>query len=303
MSNSSLVTYTKLSPNNSGHRNHDIDTVTIHCMVAQWTAKQACDYFANSSVQASCNYAVGRDGSIGLCVEEKNRSWCSSSRYNDNRAITIEVASDTTHPYKVTDAAYKALINLLVDICKRNNIPKLLWEGNKRLIGHPDLQNMTVHRWFANKACPGDYLYNKHPQIAAEVNARLNGSNPNEGWKKDNKGWYFIKNGKKEINAWEKDSGGWCYLGADGYLLINGWAKDSTAWYYMGADGHMVKNNWQKDSGGWCYLDTNGMMMTNGWAKDSHGWAFMDHTGHMMKNNFAYDGAKRYHLNAQGYRE
>jgi hypothetical protein len=108
-----------------------------------------------------------------MYVEEEDRSWCSSNADNDNRAITIEVASDTTHPYAVTKAAYDALINLLVDICQRNNIEKLLWKGDKSLIGQPDKQNMTVHRWFANKACPGEYLYSRHARIAAEVNTRL----------------------------------------------------------------------------------------------------------------------------------
>jgi hypothetical protein len=122
---------------------------------------------------ASCNYVVGYDGSIGLCVEEANRSWCSSSRSNDHRAITIEVASETKHPYEVTDKAYESLINLLVDICKRNKIKELKWKADKTLIGKPSKQNMTVHRWFANKACPGDYLYNRHGQIAKEVNSRL----------------------------------------------------------------------------------------------------------------------------------
>ena len=116
---------------------------------------------------------VGKDVSIGLSVEEKDRSWCSSSASNDNRAITIEVASDTTHPYKVTDAAYQALITLLADICKRNGIKSLRWKADKSLIGKVEQQNMTVHRWFAPKACPGDYLYNLHGQIAAEVNKRL----------------------------------------------------------------------------------------------------------------------------------
>lgn len=176
MSNSSLVTYTKLSPNHSGKRNHKIDTITIHCIVGQWTAKQGCDFFAKSSVQCSVNYVVGKDGSIGLSVDEANRSWCSSSSSNDNRAITIEVASDTTHPYAVTDAALKSLIKLCADICKRNGIPKLLWKGDKSLIGQVDKQNMTVHRWFANKACPGDYLYNKHGYIADEVNKLLGAS-------------------------------------------------------------------------------------------------------------------------------
>lgn len=108
-----------------------------------------------------------------MYVEEKDRSWCSSSSSNDNRAITIEVASDTTHPYKVNDKAYAALLDLLTDICQRNGIKELLWKGDKSLIGQVDKQNMTVHRWFANKSCPGDYLYNRHGEIAAEVNKRL----------------------------------------------------------------------------------------------------------------------------------
>lgn len=178
MSNSSLVTYTRLSPHYNP-RNHAIDTVSIHCVVGQLTAKQILnadrfDLEDADNNDASCNYAIGCDGSIGLCVEEKNRSWCTSSRENDHRAITIEVASGTKHPYTVTAAAYESLINLLVDICKRNpGIGELRWKADKSLIGHPEKQNMTVHRWFANKACPGEYLYSRHAQIAAEVNARL----------------------------------------------------------------------------------------------------------------------------------
>lgn len=181
MGNSPLVTYVNLSPNCTKPRNHDIDTITIHCVVGQFTAKQICDLSNftqyNAKSGSSCNYAVGRDGSIGLCVDETNRSWCSSNKANDHRAITIEVASDTSHPYAVTDAAYKALINLLVDICQRNDIKQLLWKGDKNLVGQVDKQNMTVHRWFANKACPGDYLYNRHGKIAEEVNKRLNAQN------------------------------------------------------------------------------------------------------------------------------
>lgn len=177
MSKSSLVSYTKLSPNRTSPRNHKIDTVSIHCAVGQFTAKQILNlsHFVkyDSKNGSSCNYAIGHDGSIGMGVDEGDRSWCTSSRSNDHRAITIEVASDTKHPYKVTDKAYNALIDLLVDICKRNNIKELKWEADKSLIGKVDKQNMTVHRWFANKACPGDYLYNRHGQIAKEVNARL----------------------------------------------------------------------------------------------------------------------------------
>ena len=178
MSNSSLASYKKISPNRTSPRNHKIDTVSIHCAVGQFTAKQLLNLSRfvtyDSKNGASCNYAVGCDGSIGIGVEEKDRSWCTSSRSNDHRAITIEVASDKTHPYKVTDKAYEALIDLLVDICKRNKITELKWEADKSLIGKIDKQNMTVHRWFANKSCPGDYLYSRHGQIAREVNSRLN---------------------------------------------------------------------------------------------------------------------------------
>lgn len=173
MSNSSLVTYTRLAPlNHTYHpRNHVIDTITIHCYVGQVTAKQGCDMFATTNRSASCNYVVGYDGSIGLCVEEENGSWCSSNKANDERAITIEVASDTVAPYKITDSAYGALLRLLTDICRRNNIKQLLWKADKSLIGQVDKQNMTVHRWFSsNKSCPGDYLFNLHGQIAEEVN-------------------------------------------------------------------------------------------------------------------------------------
>ncbi len=177
MSNSSLVTYTKISPNRTSPRNHKIDTITIHCTAGNSSAQGILNlaHFVNynSTAGASCNYAIGQDGSIGLGVEENDRSWCTSNRENDHRAITIEVSSSNVHPYAVSDAAYKALIDLLVDICQRNGIPKLLWKGDKSLIGHPEQQNMTVHRWFANKACPGEYLYSRHAQIAGEVNARL----------------------------------------------------------------------------------------------------------------------------------
>ena len=173
MGNSPLVTYTNITKNRTSPRNHAIDTITIHCIVGQWTAKQGCDYFATTDRECSANYVVGKDGSIGLSVPEADRSWCSSNRDNDNRAVTIEVASDTSHPYAVTDAAYAALIELVADICKRNGIKKLLWKADKSLIGQVDKQNMTVHRWFANKACPGDYLYQRHGAIAEAVNAKL----------------------------------------------------------------------------------------------------------------------------------
>lgn len=171
--NSSLVNYTKISPNRTINRNHAIDTITIHCVVGQLSVETLGNVFADKNREASSNYGIGYDGKIGMYCEEKDRSWCSSNRANDNRAITIEVASDTKEPYAITTKAYNSLIKLLVDVCKRNGIKELKWKADKSLIGQVDKQNMTVHRWFANKSCPGTYLYSNMGKIAAEVNKQL----------------------------------------------------------------------------------------------------------------------------------
>ena len=112
-----------------------------------------------------------------MYVEEKNRSWCSSSNANDQRAITIECASDTFHPYAMNDKVYATLITLCTDICRRNGKKKLLWfaDKNKSLAYSPKQDEMvlTVHRWFANKSCPGDWLYSRLGDVAAKVTANL----------------------------------------------------------------------------------------------------------------------------------
>lgn len=178
MSNSPLVSYTKLSPNHSGQRTHSIDRITPHCVVGQLTAEGIAACFP-AGREASCNYGIGKDGKIALIVEEKNRSWCSSSNANDQRAVTIECASDTTHPYAMTNAVYESLINLCTDICRRNGKNTLLWfaDKNKTLAYTPKSNEMilTVHRWFANKACPGDWLYNRLGDVAKRVTNNLQG--------------------------------------------------------------------------------------------------------------------------------
>ena len=174
MSNSNLITYTKISPNKTVGRNHKIDTVAIHCMAGNLSVETCGNLFARSTTKASSNYGIGSDGRIGLYVEEKDRSWCTSSSAVDNRAITIEVASEAVSPYRITDKAYKALIKLLVDICKRNGILKLVWSDKKSdRINHVNGCNMECHRDHANKACPGDYIYSREGKIAEEVNKEL----------------------------------------------------------------------------------------------------------------------------------
>ena len=162
-----------LSPSRNP-RNHAIDTITIHCMAGKMTAEQCAQWLARPETKASANYCVGYDGSVCISVPENERSWASSNRDNDMRAVTIEVSNDGGAPdWHVPDKALEALINLLVDVCKRNEIKELKWQNHPSSVGKPELQNMTVHRWFAKKACPGNYLMSKMPYIAKEVNERM----------------------------------------------------------------------------------------------------------------------------------
>lgn len=180
MSNSKLISTTILSPNNSGHRTHSIDRITPHCMVGQLSAKKCGELFSRSSYQASSNYGIGTSGEIGMYVPEDKRSWCSSSESNDQRAVTIECASDTRHPYAMNSKVYASLVRLCVDICRRNGKTKLIWFGDKgkTLAYKPkdDEMILTVHRWFANKSCPGDWLYSRLGKLASEVTAQLSGT-------------------------------------------------------------------------------------------------------------------------------
>lgn len=177
--NSSMVSYTKLSPNHSGQRTLSIDRITPHCVVGQCSVEKLGSIFLPTSKQASCNYGIGADGRVGMYVEERNRSWCSSSNANDQRAVTIECASDSTEPYAFKDIVYQTLIKLCVDICKRNGKTKLLWLGdkNKTLNYSPKSNEMvlTVHRWFANKSCPGNWMYARMGDLAEKVTAQLGG--------------------------------------------------------------------------------------------------------------------------------
>ena len=178
MSYSSLVDYTLLSPNNSGERTHKIDRITPHCFVGQVTAERGAEVFLPESRQASCQYVIAKDGRVALVCDEDNRSWCTSSNSNDQRAITIECASDSTHPYAFTDDCYNKLIDLTVDICERYGKTKLVWIDNKEqaLEYEPEDNELqvTVHCWFANKSCPGEWMMSHMDDYVAQVNSRLN---------------------------------------------------------------------------------------------------------------------------------
>lgn len=176
--NSPLVNYTKLSPNNSGLRTHSIDRITPHCVVGQCSVERLGEIFAPKSRQASSNYGIGYDGKVGMYCEEKNRSWCTSSNANDQRAVTIECASDTTEPYAFRDVVFDKLVELCADICKRNGKTKLLWLGTKEkalnYVPKPDEMILTAHRWFASTCCPGTWMYAREGLLAERVNELLN---------------------------------------------------------------------------------------------------------------------------------
>lgn len=182
MSNSPLVSYTRIAKHfATGRRwnktNYSIDRITPHCVVGLWTAKQIADYFATTDRDSSPNYGIGKSGDVSLCVDEKNRSFCSSSGANDARSVTIECASDTTSPYRFPDKTYQKLVDLCEDICRRNGKNRLIWIPNKTqalsYTPHGGEMLLTVHRWFASKACPGDWLVDRMGDLATEVTRRL----------------------------------------------------------------------------------------------------------------------------------
>lgn len=236
--NSSMVAYTKLSPNHSGQRTHSIDRISPHCVVGQCTAEGLGDWFAKSSTQASSNYGIDKNGRVGLYVEEKNRSWCTSSNANDQRAITIECASDTTEPYTMNNTVYETLIKLCTDICKRNGKKKLLWfaDKDKSLNYTPKSDEMviTVHRWFANKSCPGNWLYARLGDVATKVTANLSGTTTST---KGTQATVFAKLSEAEVvakagplfTADQKKSGILASVSMAQFILESGYGKSELA--------------------------------------------------------------------------
>ena len=236
--NSKLVVYKKLSPNHSGKRTHAIDRITPHCVVGQCTAEGLGSWFAKTSTQASSNYGIDKDGRVGLYVEEKNRSWCSSSNANDQRAVTIECASDTKEPYTMNSKVYATLVKLCVDICKRNGKKKLIWISNKskalNYVPKSDEMILTVHRWFANKSCPGNWLYSRLGKLAEEVTKQLTGSaKPSTGLKasslKDLSDADVIKKVGALFTADMKKSGILASVSLAQFILESGYGKSELA--------------------------------------------------------------------------
>ena len=178
MAESNLVDITMLSPNNSGKRKYPLTRITPHCTAVNISAYRIGQIFQPKTRNASCNYGIGNDCKIVLVVPESMRSWCSSSADNDNRAITIECASTNVQPYEFIPGVYNKLVELCVDICRRNNKKRLVWISDKKTalkykVADDELL-LTVHRWFAAKACPGEWMMSRMGELAKEVTQKLN---------------------------------------------------------------------------------------------------------------------------------
>lgn len=142
-------------------------------MAGNLTVERCGKEFSKPSRKASSNYGIGTDGRVGMYVEEHNRAWTSSNAQNDQLAVTIEVSNDKIGgDWHVSDKAYNKLIDLCVDICKRNKIEKLIWTGDSS-------GNLTTHDMFANTICPGFYLKSRMGKIAETVNNKLKMQNNN----------------------------------------------------------------------------------------------------------------------------
>ena len=287
--NSPLVTYTKISPNKTSPRNHAIDTITIHCMAGNLSVETCGNVFAKASRKASSNYGIGTDGRVALYVEEKDRSYATSNSSNDHRAITIEVANDGGEEtgWHVSDKAMESLIELITDICKRNNIKKLVWSTNKTdRVNHSNGCNMTVHRDYTEKSCPGDYLYGKHSYIASEVNKRLNLN----GWIQSGNNWYWYNNGASVKNAWINSNNKWYHLSSIGVMDKSQWIKNTDGtWSYVDSSGAAVigwnKLSWNGITS-WYYFDEKSVMQTSKWISDKGKDYYVTSDGAMATNAY-----------------
>ena len=192
MQQSSLVDIVQITPNSNPRGNNRIERITPHCIVGQMSAKSCANlkHFKAGGC-ASANYIIGKDGEVLLNVDESRRAWTSggtkkvngiknAGAKNDYKAITFECASDATSPYAFKPVVYEKLIEMCVDICKRHGRTKLIWidtpEKAESYKVAQDEMILTWHRWYAYKACPGDWLYSRGQDLAKQVNARLGGA-------------------------------------------------------------------------------------------------------------------------------
>lgn len=322
--NSPLVGVTNLAPseNHYGARNHTIDTLTIHEVWGQMTAANILSLFATASRGASCNYCVGEDGIVGLCVEEKNASGCSSNQANDQRAITIETSNSRTYPNAVSDNVYETLIKLCADICQRNGKTKMVWCGslaatNARNFAANEMR-MTLHHWFASTDCPGNWLESHMQDIADRVNKLLaKGKNGLQDQPAEDGNWYYLKDGciDTSFTGLAENINGWWYI-KDGKVDFGfcGFCPNEWGTWYV-KYGHIDFQDWSIEYGnidgveGWYLVEANKFKKKTTVAHNPNGWWYckdgkvdFDYNGLAQNENgiwFIKDGKVDFSVNGK----
>lgn len=287
MSNSSLVSHVRYSPNHSGTRQNAISKIAIHHMAGNLSIETCGSWFSQTKAQASSNYGIGSDGRIGLYVDEANRAWTTYSSWCDNQAVTIEVANDQIGgDWHVSDKALNSLVELCTDICKRNGITNCTYTGDK-------LGVLQKHEWYVSTNCPGPYLGRQFSWIAAQVNTRLGGQ-PTYGWIKDNVGWWYKNtDGSYPTNTWSYINDEWYYFNAEGYAVV-GWQFINGKWYLFNEDCKM-QTGWQRYQDKWYYLKpSDGDMVSDEFRLVGDTWYMFTPSGEMVQNkvlNISDDGS------------
>lgn len=277
MTKSNLTDITILSPNGYFPRSDSIRKVTIHHMAGVMSAEQCGYTFQNPSRQASSNYGIGNDGRIGCYIEEENGSWCSSSYWNDNQSITIEVSNSYAgNPWPISGAAWNSLIALCADICTRYGIEPY-YDGTTNA-------SFTEHRMFAATACPGEFIHERMEQIVQEVRDKMQYSSG--GWEHNGKGWWYLRpDDTWPANEWNFIDGEWYWFDSDGYM-VTGWVHYDGKWYWCDDNGAMV-SGWKKikwhDREWWFWFANSGEMAQSEFCLINDKWYAFDEYGCMVE--------------------
>jgi hypothetical protein len=249
-------------------------------MAGVMTAEQCGYCFSSPSRQASSNYGIGNDGTIACYVEEENAAWTSSSYWNDNQAVTMEVSNSYAGgDWPISDAAWKSMIELCADICKRYGIePSYTGDSSG---------TFTEHRMFAATGCPGEYIHARMNKIVEEVKKAMNGKTGE--WVKDKNGWWYsYSDGGYPASKWEFINGKWYYFNENGYMH-EGWLAYGGKWYYLLPENGYMVEGWKKikwnGKTSWFWFDGDGAMFSDGFLKIKGKWYAFDKNGVMIEDD------------------
>ena len=195
MSNSKLVTI-EVPANSSnytvGRSGRKIEYIAIHHMAGILSAKQCGNIFAKAGRGGSSHYGIGKDGEVGLYVDEANTAWTNSNWDSNCKSVTIETSNcEVGGEWKVSDKVLSKLIELVADIAKRNKLGKLV-KG----------KNVVWHSMYTATSCPGKYLLSKMDYIAEQAN-KINGqaSKPEKEEEPDYTRYYYIPSLHRRVVA------------------------------------------------------------------------------------------------------